>query len=92
MIDGKNKSEFKKNPQSQKALDKILKIFKTFPVKRLDVLGNHEFYNFDREYWIKNCNLGRDGYYSYEPVKRWRLIVLDTFDISVISRKKTTEQ
>jgi len=97
IIDGQ--TEFKKIG-SREGLDRVLSIFSNLidglPV--VHMIGNHELYNFTRrelDDLLKNeMNESGAGYYSFRPVKDlpWKIIVLNSYEINMISNKEQTEE
>jgi len=73
-------------------LGEVLQVFDKLKCPRLDVLGNHELYNFKRDQIPELLNFTMDGvdrfYYSFCPYPGWRGIVLDSFDIAQIGYEK----
>ena len=52
----------------------------------VNLVGNHELYNYNRDElakakWLQN---GDSEYYSFTPQKGWRVIVLDPYQLAVI--------
>lgn len=55
-------------------------------IPAVNIIGNHELYNFDRHYlhtanWLRH---GDKEYYSFRPVPGWKMIVLDPYQISLL--------
>ena len=88
IIDGFNR----RINSSQEALNTIVQILAKFKGSHgvHHTMGNHELYNFSRATLLKgplNSNPNREEnslYYSFSPHQGFRIIVLDTFDISFI--------
>jgi len=81
------------NPETR--LGDVLEVFGKLKCPRVDVLGNHEFYNFKRDQLPSVLNVAgkhSDGvertYYSFRPHPGWRVIVLNSFDIATIGYPK----
>mmetsp|Transcript_97156 Transcript_97156/g.290260 ORF Transcript_97156/g.290260 Transcript_97156/m.290260 type:complete len:306 (+) Transcript_97156:1051-1968(+) len=69
--------------QSSEALETALQQFPS-ELPRLDLLGNHELYNFNREECARLIPHVKPWYRSFRPAPGWRVIVLDSFDLNVI--------
>ena len=77
---------------SKSDLKVVLDEFKRMKCKQIThIIGNHELYNFDREELkdllnTTNGNENKSTWYSYRPVDNipFRIIVLDTYDVSTI--------
>jgi len=82
LIDGKNAAL----GQSQTALDAALAHLNRIGCPKLNLLGNHELYNFDRSTLRARLNTAPSGreYYSLAPTPGVRLIVLDPYAESII--------
>jgi len=85
IIDGKCKDI---NHDSENCLKAVLDIFSTIGCQRYDILGNHEFYNFSLDYCLSNLNVGTNGWQSYSPHNRWRVIHLNSYDVSILGKKE----
>jgi len=87
IIDGVNM----KLGQSDIALQKALQELERAPCPSINLIGNHELYNFNRKYlsskvassWLRH---GDKEYYSFQPTNTvgWRIIVLDPYQISLL--------
>ncbi|ESP01423.1 hypothetical protein LOTGIDRAFT_149678 [Lottia gigantea] len=99
IIDGFNK----RHGISQSSLDWVIKTFEKFRVYHL--IGNHELYNFTRTELIntplysaglKECqdfsSPNTSFYYTFLPHACFRIIVLDSYDISVIGWPESSEK
>ncbi|XP_078510864.1 manganese-dependent ADP-ribose/CDP-alcohol diphosphatase-like isoform X2 [Lissotriton helveticus] len=107
IIDGVNV----KQKTSQTSLDKILREIEKSKAQFHHVWGNHEFYNFNRDFLIASqlntkvledktplwpsttariCpeNSGPVQFYAYHfsPFPKFRFIIVDTYDLSVLGR------
>lgn len=100
IVDGFNK----KYNASQSALDTVLAQFNRCPAVH-HVWGNHEFYNFTRDALLSSplnttCDshqqqpsANQDFYaYHFSPAPRFRFVVLDSYDISLIGRDEQSEK
>eukprot|EP00547_Thalassionema_nitzschioides_P008412 CAMPEP_0194225068 /NCGR_PEP_ID=MMETSP0156-20130528/38767_1 /TAXON_ID=33649 /ORGANISM="Thalassionema nitzschioides, Strain L26-B" /LENGTH=385 /DNA_ID=CAMNT_0038956867 /DNA_START=94 /DNA_END=1251 /DNA_ORIENTATION=- len=88
LIDGGNA----KLQQSDSALKLALEQLDRAPCHSINLIGNHELYNFDRKYlssqaqsWVRD---GDREYYSFSPSKGWKVMVLDPYQISLIGHAK----
>jgi len=70
------------------------------------VLGNHDLYNFSHSELL-TCDImkssfinkdgistplpGTSGYYHFAPTKGFRIVVLDTYDISMLGHEETSD-
>jgi len=93
IIDGCNAST---SGASRKSLEKITQIFSQLKCPVYHVTGNHELYNFKREL-LKDTKIQSSylspgvtsdprgkNYYTFSPIGGFRVIVLDTFDTSLL--------
>lgn len=92
VIDGLNKrgSEM----ESKRAIDTILHTFKTLHVPIYHLLGNHEFYNFNRSFYLSsplNSALSIDiqsgagrFYYTFLPYPKLRFVAVDSYEVSLL--------
>jgi manganese-dependent ADP-ribose/CDP-alcohol diphosphatase len=71
----------------------LAKLFK-LPVDYLNLIGNHELYNFDRPTLARELGTKRGGghpagvekeFYHTRPCKGWRFLVLDAYQVGSIS-------
>mmetsp|Transcript_34278 Transcript_34278/g.55610 ORF Transcript_34278/g.55610 Transcript_34278/m.55610 type:complete len:387 (+) Transcript_34278:144-1304(+) len=95
LIDGQNSGKYgeglkMKEPHTDEAIGKVLAEFERS--KCLSVhhtVGNHELMNFDRGTLLKllfshRKDVGLDKlYYSFRPIKSWRFVLIDSFELSV---------
>jgi len=90
LIDARNRH----TKSQEKALQTVLKELDTSSYTKLyHVLGNHELYNFDRKTLTGLLDMKQpEFYYSFQPIKGWRCIVLDAFDISILGLQETDEK
>ncbi|XP_018617135.1 manganese-dependent ADP-ribose/CDP-alcohol diphosphatase isoform X2 [Scleropages formosus] len=101
IIDGFNK----KHDASRKALDAVLRELNNDGAAAVHhVWGNHEFYNFSREELSASalnskgvCGAeegaaGDSYWYDFSPAPRFRFVVLDAYDVSVIGRQERSER
>jgi len=82
VVDGKCPQE-----QSEQALKSVLAQFKRLACRTYHIIGNHCLYNFPRSYLNSVLEIhGPNGgsYYSFSPSPGWRVVVLDTFDVSLL--------
>lgn len=90
IIDGINA----KMGTSEAALGKTLDVLsRSTAQRRLDMVGNHELYTFNRPSLQRSCGLhfpGADGlfYYCEHLNSNWDAIVLDPFEIAMIGHAK----
>jgi len=82
LIDGINV----KLGQSVPALEAALNQLGRAPCPAVNIVGNHELYNFDRAQlsrasWLKH---GDREYYSFSPAAGWRVVVLDPYQRALI--------
>lgn len=85
IIDGRN-SGLKK---SKEALRQVLDCFSKGAQQRVDIIGNHELYNFPRESLQTeglNCVDSSTGlfYYALDLHPKWKLVVMDAYEISTL--------
>jgi len=86
LIDGMNR----RLGQTDAALETALGQLDRMPCPSVNLVGNHELYNFDREQlaeapWLRH---GDKEYYGFSPVEGWRVVVLDIYQISLIGHNK----
>ena len=72
--------------QSVQALNMALAELDRSPCPSVNIVGNHELYNFDREAlaeasWLRH---GDKEYYSWKPADGWRMVVLDPYQRALI--------
>lgn len=82
LIDGINV----KLGQSAEALEAALVELRRAPCPVVNIVGNHELYNFDRAAlaeasWLRH---GDAEYYSFKPADGWRMVVLDPYQLALI--------
>jgi len=82
LIDGLNH----KLNQSERALNLALEQLDRAPCPCVNIVGNHELYNFNRKYlssvnWLKH---GDREYHSFSPSPGWKVVVLDPYQIALI--------
>lgn len=108
IIDGFNKTV----GTSEASLEMVLTMIKTAKMPFHHIWGNHEFYNFTRDYlmdsklnstWLEDKTqdeldpshkgtADKDYYaYHFSPHTKFRLIVIDTYDLSVLGRRQTSD-
>lgn len=97
-FDGLNKRQ----NTSESALSDFLKSFSRFSGSVYHIWGNHEYYNFSREYLLKSglysgklseCQSPEGKcYYSSQPHPKLRIIALDTYEISQLSSQPGTQE
>ena len=102
IIDGFNKQ----HDSSDQALDTVLREMSTCPAQVHHVWGNHEFYNFTRDTLMKSklnssppCDSGGGGphtgdiyAYHFNPTPKFKVVVLDAYDVSVLGRTVSSVQ
>jgi len=72
--------------QSDSALQKALDVLDRAPCPSVNLVGNHELYNYNRQdladaSWLRH---GNQEYYSFRPVPGWKVVVLDAYQIALI--------
>lgn len=82
LVDGMNKRLGRSDEALRAALDQLDRM----PCPSVNLIGNHELYNFDRRQlaeapWLRH---GDKEYYSFSPAVGWRVFVLDSYQISLI--------
>ncbi|KAL0984033.1 hypothetical protein UPYG_G00136160 [Umbra pygmaea] len=101
IIDGHNK----KDNSSDQALNTVMKEFESSPVVH-HVWGNHEFYNFNRDTLLRSvlnstidsdsgggCPSNGEIYaYHFSPASRYRFVILDAYDVSMLGREESSVQ
>ncbi|KAM3922022.1 manganese-dependent ADP-ribose/CDP-alcohol diphosphatase [Leptodactylus fuscus] len=109
IIDGFNK----RTGKSEASLETVLSIIKMAKMPFHHVWGNHEFYNFTRDYlmssklsttWLEDkrqddldpshegISDNMDYYvYHFSPHTKFRFILIDTYDLSVLGRQETSD-
>ncbi|XP_054834366.1 manganese-dependent ADP-ribose/CDP-alcohol diphosphatase [Eublepharis macularius] len=113
IIDGFNAQ----HKMSEKALARVMEEFKKLKAPVHHIWGNHELYNFSRNYlrqsvlnskylqdqtWL--CNSAREQHsteeasaefyhaYHFCPKTKFRFILLDTYDLSLLGRDSSTKK
>jgi len=83
LIDGKNAPH-----NSETALARALAVIERCTVPFVNLIGNHELYNFDRETLARRLGTRPAGrpveFYASQPAAGWRMLVLDAFQEAVI--------
>ncbi|XP_074870377.1 manganese-dependent ADP-ribose/CDP-alcohol diphosphatase isoform X2 [Carettochelys insculpta] len=102
---------------SESALRRVMNEFKKLSVPVHHTWGNHELYNFTRDYLMQSelnskCledqhflgsgawgqvspgDTAAEHYYAYHfsPVPKFRFILLDSYDLSILGRDKSTQK
>jgi manganese-dependent ADP-ribose/CDP-alcohol diphosphatase len=82
LLDGVNV----KSGNSVPALEAALEQLERAPCPSVNIVGNHELYNFDRAAlsaasWLRH---GDREYYSFAPAAGWRVVVLDPYQLALI--------
>ena len=72
--------------QSESSLEAALVELRRAPAPAVNIVGNHELYNFDRSQlaqaaWLKH---GDREFYSFAPCDGWRVVVLDPYQLALI--------
>lgn len=101
IIDGLNQ----KYDASDQALETVLKEFTSNPFKVHHVWGNHEFYNFSRDTLLHShlnssslcdrggvLNKGAIYAYHFSPAPKFRFVILDAYDVSLLGREESSAQ
>lgn len=101
IIDGFNRQ----HGASEEALQKVMDEFRSCSAQVHHVWGNHEFYNFTRSALFSSAlnstvkgEEERDGQmddvyaYHFSPVPKFRFVVLDAYDLSIIGREESSEK
>lgn len=101
IIDGFNS----KDGASEKALQTVLDEFRSCSAQVHHVWGNHEFYNFTRSALFSsplNTEVQEEGErdarlegvyaYHFSPAPKFRFVVLDAYDLSIIGREESSEK
>jgi len=85
LLDGRNRKAGTLDKAWKQCADELAKLKCK---RRFDMVGNHELYcwgcqkNFPKELNVTNDE-GR-GWYSHQPSKGWRVVILDSFALSAI--------
>ena len=76
--------------QSESALEAALAALRSAPCPAVNLVGNHELYNFDRAQLSEAAFLkhGDREYYSFSPHDDWRFVVLDPYQIALIGHSQ----
>lgn len=90
LIDGRNKGL----ECTESAWAAVTSVLNKSIIPRVDVVGNHELYNFSRtelhKTLVRECTtFGNDLYFSFVPKSGWRVVVLDLYEISLIGWPET---
>ncbi|GHP10787.1 hypothetical protein PPROV_000951800 [Pycnococcus provasolii] len=96
------RDEFRDEQQGMEALKAVMRVLSSsFTKEWIFTLGNHEMYNFTRAqlrdgitvegkrgtpFTFRCANERGEFYHSFSPHAKWRVVVLDPYDISVYSR------
>jgi len=88
--------------KTQKAFEDVKNILKQIKCpRRFDMLGNHEFYNWPtRDQLPEFLNFSQEDnktgemktWYTYKPAPGWRVIILDSFYLSMIDGSPTKKE
>lgn len=85
--------------EAQGALEQVLAVLGQLPVPVHHAWGNHEFYNFSRACLVHtglnsrptgamaDLPAGDCQAYHFSPATRFRVVVLDTYDLSILGRE-----
>lgn len=102
LIDGQNAGAYGQGltldrPQSEQALERVLKIWDQYSSTVYHAIGNHELYNFTWAELRLKLNTQRvqcthqvatqEFYYSFTPYPGWRVIILNSYEDNVIKPK-----
>jgi manganese-dependent ADP-ribose/CDP-alcohol diphosphatase len=89
LIDGQNAQR----GMSVSAMDAATALLSRLPCRIVNIVGNHELYNFDRVALAERLDVGsgrrgdppsmRREYFSFKPADGWRVIALDSYQESV---------
>ncbi|XP_017548624.1 manganese-dependent ADP-ribose/CDP-alcohol diphosphatase isoform X2 [Pygocentrus nattereri] len=97
IIDGFNR----RHSASKRALQTVLDEFSNCSAEVHHVWGNHEFYNFSRDELFNSVLDSRDKgegsmeevyAYHFSPAPKFRFVVLDAYDLSIIGRDESSER
>jgi len=82
LIDGQNA----KRGQSESALRAALAHLSRAPGRVVNLVGNHELYNFDRGELARRLGTAPGGkeFYGFSPAEGWRVLVLDAYQEAII--------
>mmetsp|Transcript_22563 Transcript_22563/g.27841 ORF Transcript_22563/g.27841 Transcript_22563/m.27841 type:complete len:395 (+) Transcript_22563:209-1393(+) len=86
LIDGSNRRTPAESDRALSlALDQLSRV-SNGNCPSVNLVGNHELYNFNRQElalasWLRH---GDSEYYSFIPARSWRVVVLDPYQISLI--------
>ncbi|KAL6763309.1 Metallo-dependent phosphatase [Haematococcus lacustris] len=74
--------------QAEQVLDGLLEEFDKLEKPVYHMLGNHCLYNLPRPHLNQRLGIhgpeGGGSYYAFEPHPRWRVVVVDAYDVSVL--------
>jgi len=79
LVDGRNAAA----GQSESAMAAAMGQLRRLSVRVLHAVGNHDLYNFPRPQLAAQLH-DADSYYAFMPHAGWRILVLDTFQESLI--------
>ncbi|GFH08357.1 metallo-dependent phosphatase [Haematococcus lacustris] len=75
--------------QAEQVLDGLLEEFDKLEKPVYHMLGNHCLYNLPRPHLNQRLGIhgpeGGGSYYAFEPHPRWRVVVVDAYDVSVLA-------
>ena len=106
LIDGKSKGINDSIPAMQRVLNELNRLFEdkaqSDTPNLLHIWGNHEFYNFKRDYLIHtelntakclNQNLEtKANYYTFKVTDKLKLVCLDFYDFSCLGYDETSDE
>ena len=83
LIDGQNA----KLGQSVSAMEAATSLLNQMSCRVVNIVGNHELYNFDRSALQQKLASGAsrhgDSFFSFVPVQGWRVVALDSYQESI---------
>ena len=79
LIDGQNA----RLGNSDSAMDAAVALLNRLPCKVVNIVGNHELYNFNRVALAQKLE-GVSSYHSFIPARGWRIIALDAYRESLM--------
>jgi len=84
IVDGQSAQSGK----STEALQAVMAYIRRSPIPFVNLVGNHELYNFDREQCAALLGTRPEGrtreFYAFAPARGYRVLVLDAFQEAVI--------